>query len=391
MIIKYLRRDIRFIKTSNPAFKDFGDIIYDDMDFSSSHKINLNNKSIDNLKLVTNDYTFIKVTKGVVMILVSFDSNNIKSFIINRSLHIKKGIYFNLISISDEASVEVLTNTEFKSIKLDNPFNYSNISSSLDISEIYTKFYQEKGTNYNFSGEKHSYWELTYVDKGELLTTIDGVSYHLKQGDLIFYAPMQFHTQSTFEKISSSYLTINFKMNFNHADLLCNKIFSLKRDSYFIVTKLIEELSNDNLYSNDLSLCYLKQLIIQMLRLNNSHFHSKPTTHMQQTYENELLNDILLYIDDNIYEKISVSTLCDHFCISTSMLHSLFRKNMNNTAKNYINELKLSKSKELIRNSTHTLSEISEMLGFSSIHYFSKKFKLYFNISPTEYSKSIYN
>lgn len=380
-----------FIKTSNPAFKDFGDIIYDDMDFSSSHKINLNNKFIDNLKLVTNDYTFIKVTKGVVMILVSFDSNNIKSFIINRSLHIKKGIYFNLISISDEASVEVLTNTEFKSIKLDNPFNYSNISSSLDISEIYTKFYQEKGTNYNFSGEKHSYWELTYVDKGELLTTIDGVSYHLKQGDLIFYAPMQFHTQSTFEKISSSYLTINFKMNFNHADLLCNKIFSLKRDSYFIVTKLIEELSNDNLYSNDLSLCYLKQLIIQMLRLDNSHFHSKPTTHMQQTYENELLNDILLYIDNNIYEKISVSTLCEHFCISTSMLHSLFRKNMNNTAKNYINELKLSKSKELIRNSTHTLSEISEMLGFSSIHYFSKKFKSYFNISPTEYSKSIYN
>lgn len=380
-----------FIKTSNPAFKDFGDIIYDDMDFSSSHKINLNNKFIDNLKLVTNDYTFIKVTKGVVMILVSFDSNNIKSFIINRSLHIKKGIYFNLISISDEASVEVLTNTEFKSIKLDNPFNYSNISSSLYISEIYTKFYQEKGTNYNFSGEKHSYWELTYVDKGELLTTIDGVSYHLKQGDLIFYAPMQFHTQSTFEKISSSYLTINFKMNFNHADLLCNKIFSLKRDSYFIVTKLIEELSNDNLYSNDLSLCYLKQLIIQMLRLDNSHFHSKPTTNMQQTYENELLNDILLYIDDNIYEKISVSTLCDHFCISTSMLHSLFRKNMNNTAKNYINELKLSKSKELIRNSTHTLSEISEMLGFSSIHYFSKKFKSYFNISPTEYSKSIYN
>lgn len=380
-----------FIKTSNPAFKDFGDIVYDDMDFSSSHKINLNNKFIDNLKLVTNDYTFIKVTKGVVMILVSFDSNNIKSFIINRSLHIKKGIYFNLISISDEASVEVLTNTKFKSIKLDNPFNYYNISSSLDISEIYTKFYQEKGTNYNFSGEKHSYWELTYVDKGELLTTVDGVSYHLKQGDLIFYAPMQFHTQSTFEKISSSYLTINFKMNFNHADLLCNKIFSLQRDSYFIVTKLIEELSNDNLYSNDLSLCYLKQLIIQMLRLDNSQFHSKPTTHMQQTYENELLNDILLYIDDNIYEKISVSTLCDHFCISTSMLHSLFRKNMNNTAKNYINELKLSKSKELIRNSTHTLSEISEMLGFSSIHYFSKKFKSYFNISPTEYSKSIYN
>lgn len=380
-----------FIKTSDSTFKEFGDIIYDDIDFSSSDEINLNNKSIDNLKLVTNDYTFIKVTKGVVMILISFDSINIKSFIINRSLHIKKGVYFNLISISDEASINILTETEFEYIKLDNPFNYSNISSSVDVSEIYTKFYQEKGTNYNFSGEKHDYWELTYVDKGELLTTIDGVSFHLKQGDLIFYAPMQFHTQSTFDKISSSYLTVNFKMNFNHYDLLCNKIFSLQRDSHFIIKRLIEELSNDNIYSDDLSLCYLKELIIQTLRLDNSHFISKPTTHMQQTYENELLNDILLYIDEHIYEKISVSTLCEHFCISASMLHSLFRKNMNNTAKNYINELKLSKSKELIRNSTHTLSEISEILGFSSIHYFSKKFKSYFNISPTEYSKSIYN
>ena len=55
-----------FIKTSNPAFKDFGDIIYDDMDFSSSHKINLNNKSIDNLKLVTNDYTsLLKLQKAL--------------------------------------------------------------------------------------------------------------------------------------------------------------------------------------------------------------------------------------------------------------------------------------------------------------------------------------
>lgn len=380
-----------FIKTSDLNFKEFGDIIYDDIDFSSSYEINLNNKSIDNLKLVTNDYTFIKVTKGLVMILISFDSTNIKSFIINRSLHIKKGVYFNLISISDEASINILTETEFEYIKLDNPFNYSNISSSVDVSEIYTKFYQEKGTNYNFSGEKHAYWELTYVDKGELLTTIDGESFHLKQGDLIFYAPMQFHTQSTFEKISSSYLTVNFKMNFNHYESLCNKIFSLQRDSHFIIKKFIEELSNNNIYSDDLSICYLKELIIQTLRLDNSHFISKPTTHMQQTYENELLNNILLYIDDNICEKISVSTLCEHFCISASMLHSLFRKNMNNTVKNYINELKLNKSKELIRNSTHTLSEISEILGFSSIHYFSKKFKSYFNISPTEYSKSIYN
>ena len=380
-----------FIKTSNTAFQHFGDIVYNDLFFSSSNKINLNNKSIYELKLACDDDTFIKVTDGVVMILVSLDGIDIKSFIVNRMLHIKKGIYFNFISISDKSTVEIINNAEFEYLKLKNPFKYSSISSSLDINGIYTKFYQEKGRNYNFPGEKHNFWEFTYIDKGELYTTVDENKFLLKQGDLIFYAPMQFHTQSTSENTGCSYLTINFKMDFYNNNLLCDKVFHIQRNSHNIITKLIEELSSDNLYSDDLSICYLKELIIQTLRVENSDSKPKLTTQMQQTYENNLLNDILIYIDEHIYEKMSVSMLCEHFCISTSMLHSLFRKNMNNTAKNYINELKLNKSKELIKNSTHTLSEISEILGFSSIHYFSKKFKSHFNITPTEYSKSIYN
>lgn len=380
-----------FNKTTNPSFKDFGNITYEELDLTNSTSFNFNNKSIKNFKLTTTDSTTIHVTKGVVMILVSLDINNIKSFIINRDLKIKKDVYFNFISISDESEVLISSNsTDFPLINLEEEYTYSSISSSLNINEIYTKFYQEKGINYEFQGETHPYWELTYVDKGVLLTTVDNKEYELKQGDLIFYAPLQFHTQSTLDKNSSSYLTVNFNMDFNHYELLCNKVFSLKRESYSVVSNLMKELSNDSIYSNDLALCYLKQLIIQTLRLENSYSQSMPTTHMQQTYENQLLNDIIKFIDDNIDSKISISTLCTHFCISNSMLHSLFKKNMNNTVKNYINELKLNKSKELIKNSTYTLSEISEILGFSSIHYFSKKFKLCFGVSPTEYSKSIY-
>ncbi|MGL4911120.1 MAG: AraC family transcriptional regulator [Romboutsia sp.] len=381
-----------FNKTTNPNFKEFGSLVYDDLSLNNSEILNFNTKNVKTLNLVHCDDLFIKVNKGVVMLLVSINGSTIKSFIINRNLNLKKGIYFNLISISEECEVEIShSHKALKSIDLKEDYTYTNISSSLNINEIYTKFYQEKGINYNFPGESHTYWELTYVDKGILSTTVDDKKYELKQGDLIFYAPLQFHTQSTLDQNSSSYLTINFNMDFNHHELLCNKVFNLQRDSHSVVSKLIEELSSDNIYSNDLSLCYLKQLIIQTLRLENSYFQSRPTTHMQQTYENNLLNEILQFIDNNLYEKISVDTLCRQFCISTSMLHSLFKKNMNNTVKNHINDLKLNKSKELIKKSTYTLSEISEMLGFSSIHYFSKKFKSSFGVSPTEYSKSIYN
>ncbi|MDB8792534.1 AraC family transcriptional regulator [Romboutsia sp. 1001216sp1] len=379
-----------FIKTTNPAFKNFGELVCENLDRDFSKDINIKNKSIKKLKLTSDNSTFLKVNKGVVMILVSLDGKDIKSFIINRIINLKKGIYFNLISISDESEISIISKDEFKSINLKEEYTYTKISSSLNIDQIYTKFYQEKGTNYSFAGESHPYWELTYVDKGNLSTNVDGKEYNLKQGDLIFYAPFQFHTQATSDNISS-YLTINFKMDSNDYEVLCNKVFTLERESYNIISKLIEELSNDDIYSNDLSICYLKQLIIHTARLKNTYFQSKPTTHMRQTYENSLLNEILSFIDEHIYEKLSINTLCSHFCISPSMIHSLFKKNMDNTVKNYINELKLSKSKELIKNTSYTISEISEMLGFSSIHYFSKKFKTSFGISPTEYSKSIYD
>ncbi|MDO7206416.1 hypothetical protein Q5M85_22260 [Paraclostridium bifermentans] len=143
---------------------------------------------------------------------------------------------------------------------------------------------------------------------------------------MIFYAPLQFHNQYTIEENTCSYLTINFNMDFNDYEFLCNKVFTLNRDSHHIIQNLINELSNQDIYSDDLSLCYLKQLIINTLRFKNLQGQHKPTTHMQQSYEDDQLNNILKYIDKNINKKINISTLCNEFCISSTTLHSLFKK-----------------------------------------------------------------
>ncbi|OXX83089.1 hypothetical protein AVM15_13365, partial [Paraclostridium benzoelyticum] len=273
-----------------------GEVIntYNEIDNSYLH--NFTNKSISDLKVLTNDEVFIKVLSGVVMILVSFDSSSLNSFIVNRPIRLKKGLHFNFISISDKSSIYISKSSyKFNSIPLTHDYVYSSISPSLHINEIYTKFYQEKGCSYIFKGESHPYWELTYVDKGMLNTDIDSNSYTLNQGDLIFYAPLQFHNQYTIEDNTCSYLTINFNMDFDDYEFLCNKVFTLNRDSHHIIQNLINELSNQDIYSDDLSLCYLKQLIINTLRFKNFQGQHKPTTHMQQSYEDDQLNNILKY------------------------------------------------------------------------------------------------
>lgn len=380
-----------FEKTTSPKFKQFGLCLSQDIDPINMNSYEFSNKSVTNLNITTKDDTYIKTINGLTMILVATDPNNMYSFILNRPIKLKKGIYFNFISISNKSLISISNTIDsYSFLPLSQSYIYSSISSSLNITEIYTKFYQEKGINYRFNGESHPYWELTYVDKGCLYTNVDNSTYILNQGDLMFYSPFQFHTQYTLNNESCSYLTINFNMEFDKFKLLCDNVFTLDRTSYHTINFLIKELSLSDIYSDDLSLCYLKQLIINILRTRSLSSYSKPTTHMQQSYENSLLNEILSFINNNIYNKICIETICSNFSISPTTLHSLFRKNMDITVKNYVNNLKLNKSKELIKNSSYTFSEISEILGFSSIHYFSKKFKSHFGISPTEYSKSIY-
>lgn len=52
-------------------------------------------------------------------------------------------------------------------------------------------------------------------------------------------------------------------------------------------------------------------------------------------------------------------------------------------------DMKIEQAKILLRNSTYSITEVSEILGYNSVHYFSKRFKLATTMSPTEYISSI--
>ena len=90
------------------------------------------------------------------------------------------------------------------------------------------------------------------------------------------------------------------------------------------------------------------------------------------------------------HEPVTVGEICQKFSMSRSSLQILFNENLNQTPKKYISELKLEKSRQLISEDRYTISEIALMLGFNSIHYFSRAFTQKYNMAPTEYSKTIF-
>ena len=50
----------------------------------------------------------------------------------------------------------------------------------IEIQKILGYYYRIRTENYCFHGERHDFFELTYVDTGELETEVDGTLYHLK-------------------------------------------------------------------------------------------------------------------------------------------------------------------------------------------------------------------
>ena len=144
-------------------------------------------------------------------------------------------------------------------------------------------------------------------------------------------------------------------------------------------------------FGKDLVILTFKEILINLIHIDMKEDEKDIAINpIQSQFENELLNEINNYIHKNIYEPISVEDICNHFAISRSTLQSLFKKHVNEPPKKYINELKMSQAQRMILEGNHSITEVALKLGFSSIHYFSRKFKARFGLAPSEYLQSVY-
>ena len=91
------------------------------------------------------------------------------------------------------------------------------------------------------------------------------------------------------------------------------------------------------------------------------------------------------YIQNNYASPISLEELCRIAIVSKSTLIQAFKLAYDTTPIKYINRVRLEKAKSLLLNTDFSISEISEMVGFQSLHYFSRYFKSNESLSPVEY------
>ena len=277
------------------------------------------------------------------------------------------------------------------------------LKQSFRIRRLCTVHYFEFSKNYFFVGEKHDFWELVYVDKGEILATAGDREFPLRQGEALFHCPDEWHNIRANGTVAANVMIVTFVCTGAAMDRFVGAKLPLTDAEKKLLSGILSESHDafssplDDPNDNQLRLAddapfgsqqmigaYLTQLLISLSRRPAA----KPVPEPKFGSATRLA-EIRDYMLQHLSEKMTLSRLADAFHVSQSYLKKLFADAVQCGAMHYFLGLRAERAKELLRESDRNISQLAEELGYENVYYFSSQFRRFTGMSPTEYRRSV--
>ncbi|MCI5529586.1 MAG: AraC family transcriptional regulator [Blautia sp.] len=283
------------------------------------------------------------------------------------------------------------------------------LDSDIHVEEIYTVHYFEYRNDFHFPGERHDFWEFQCVDKGMAQVCTDDGPHILNRGQAIFHKPNEFHDLMAVGNTAPNIVVVSFTCHSPCMKFFENRIVNITDTERNLLGMLISEARRcissplDDPYLNimekrenalfgsqQLLRLYLEQILIYLIRRNMMPQLSVPISKFVDLKTNSApYNKILFYLEEHIRESLTIEDICHDNLIGRSQLQKLFREQSHCGVIELFSQMKIEFAKQLIRENEMNFTQISEFLGYSSIHYFSRQFKKIAGMTPSEYASSI--
>lgn len=279
------------------------------------------------------------------------------------------------------------------------------LNDEIKISRLYTVHYFEYSKRFSFTGESHDFWELVYADKGDVTVFADDKSFVLEQGNVIFHKPNEWHNVRANGVDAANITIITFASPSKAMSFFENKILSVGQKQKELLSKIVSEYTNafktplNDPYtthlerridaavaSEQLIKLFLCEFLILFLRNDPS---GRQRTVRSIHSSDATLNLLINYMEQNITKTVTLKELMEYSGTNRTAIENIFRENLGRGAVEYFLILKIELAKKYLREDNYNITQISEILGYSSIHYFSRQFKKITGMTPTEYLLSI--
>jgi two-component system, response regulator YesN len=160
-----------------------------------------------------------------------------------------------------------------------------------------------------------------------------------------------------------------------------------------VYNRLLVELDHEFHFSSSIETNLLHALYENQTLVDMMNFFRKLLLQVSQQYgkndakENNYCVLAMKYFDDNYMNDMNITDAADYLNISYSYLSKIFRARTGTTLTDYLNNVRIEKSKEYLANTFLTLGEISEQVGYNNVQSYQRFFKKYVNLTPGDYRK----
>lgn len=154
----------------------------------------------------------------------------------------------------------------------------------------------------------------------------------------------------------------------------------------FLMRSVLEEAVGQNLGFEELINLRLYEALL-LLRREQSRGENawQSGSYPVMMSEDENVRKLLQIIEEELESPLRVFELAQRCGYSKNYFRLFFKEHVGISPNSYINQRKISRAKELMLYSQLNVTQISERLGYQSIHYFSRRFRRMTGITPTEY------
>lgn len=104
---------------------------------------------------------------------------------------------------------------------------------------------------------------------------------------------------------------------------------------------------------------------------------------------NFIIKNAIKYIEENYAEKLTLPEVSEQVYVSQWHLSKLIARNTGQSFSDLLNGVRINKAKELLKDPSLKIWEVSEMVGFSDVTHFSRIFKKLENQSANEYRNNL--
>ncbi len=265
-------------------------------------------------------------------------------------------------------------------MELDRPSNYDGLANGM----VIAGHFHEQDTYSTIRPDGMSDWLITYTLDGEGYFEAAGCERRVRAGDITLLKPGTPHRYGTPKGKMWNFVWAHFTGGLLESSLLPNEALTIRQIEQQAVRerilhaflRLLSDSRERAAYWHELCLSALREILMLLAKQQTSGVDPR-------------IEETLYLLAQRMQETVRVEDLARCVGLSASRLSHLFKENTGESIVEALNRMRIKQAALLLAHTNRNATEAAHDVGFQNYNHFTRQFRKYIGLTPSEFSQSV--